>query len=83
MCFVAFPTNPFSAEPQKLREYLNSLKVMKKNKALFSLVIELPYSFHSTETLWDSFKIILDKQKDLPNLRLRIWSNKAVFVGRI
>ena len=51
---------------------------MKKDKELFSLVVELPYSSHSTETLWDSFKAILDNQKDLPNLRLRIWPNKAL-----
>ena len=78
LCFVAFPTDPFSAEPQKLRQYLKSLRAMKKDKELFSLVVELPYSSHSTDTLWDSFKAILDNQKDLPNLRLRIWPDKAV-----
>ena len=51
---------------------------MKKDEELFSLVIELPYSFNSTETIWHSFKVILDNREEFPNLRLRVWPKKAV-----
>ena len=51
---------------------------MKKDKKLFSLVIELPYSFGSAESIWSAFKSILDSQSQLPNVRLRVWPNKAV-----
>ena len=62
LCFVAFPTTPSSVEPQKLKQYLNSIKAMKKEKEKFALVIELPYSFDSAESIWDSFKVILETQ---------------------
>ena len=48
LCFVAFPTTPSSVEPQELKQYLRSLRVMKKDKEKFGLVIELPYSLDST-----------------------------------
>ena len=51
---------------------------MKKNKELFSLVIELPYSFDSTETIWDSFKVLLENDSEFPGVRVRIWPKKAV-----
>ena len=78
LCFVGFPTDPSSVEPEKLQQYLDSLKTMKKDKKLFSLVIELPYSFGSAESIWSAFKSILDSQSELPNVRLRVWPNKAV-----
>ena len=78
-CFVAFPTDPFSTEPSKLKGYFNSLRSMLKDKNVLTLVIELPYSFNSTETIWHSFKVILDNEKQFPNLRLRVWPNKAVY----
>ena len=78
LCFVAFPINPSSIEPEKFKEYLSSLKRMKKDEALTSLVIELPYFAMSSETIWDSFKVILENQGEFPNLRLRVWPNKAV-----
>ena len=51
---------------------------MLKDKNVLTLVIELPYSFNSTETIWHSFKVILENQEEFPNLRLRVWPNKAV-----
>ena len=78
LCFLAFPANPFSAEPERLKEYLSSLKIMRKDKAQFSLVIELPYSFNSTETVWDSFKVLLENNSEFPGVRVRIWPKKAV-----
>ena len=62
LCFVAFPSNPSSVESQKMKQYLNSIKAMKKEKEKLALVIELPYSFDSAESIWDSFKVILETQ---------------------
>ena len=78
LCFVAFPTNPSSVEPEKLKEYLSGLRAMKKDKKLFSLVVELPYSFSSSESIWNCLQIILENQSAFPKIRLRIWANKAV-----
>ena len=50
---------------------------MKKDKTQFSLVVELPYSFSSTETVWYAFKVILEKNFEFP-VRVRIWPKKAV-----
>ena len=51
---------------------------MKKNKEKFSLVIELPYSFNNTETIWSSFKVLLENNSEFPGVRVRIWPKKAV-----
>ena len=51
---------------------------MRKDKTQFSLVIELPYSFSSTKTIWDAFKVILENTSEFPSVRVRIWPKKAV-----
>lgn len=51
---------------------------MKKDKTQFSLIIELPYSFNSSESIWSSFRILLKNNSEIENVRVRIWSKKAV-----
>ena len=78
LCFLAFPTDPSSVEPQELKDYLRSLRAMKKSKEKFSLVIELPYSPDSIESIWSSFKVLLENNSEFPGVRVRIWPKKAV-----
>ena len=78
VCFVAYPSNPYSLDEKEVEGFAASLKSVDKKKASTSLVVSMPYSFNSNSSIWNSFRYILHLDPEFAAIRLRIWADKSV-----
>ena len=76
LCMVSYPSLPSKFDPSEFNDFYENLRTMDNPQV--SLVLELPYTFNSSISLWEAFKTILQSGNSFTNIRFRIWADKAV-----